>query len=285
MDCTFGRGGHARALLERVGERGRVLALDKDPEAVRFGQCGPAADGRLTIMHTSFTHLEEILKGEGLFGAVNGILFDLGVSSPQLDDPRRGFSFQQDGPVDMRMDPGRGVSAAQWIARAKETEIVAVLKTLGEERHARRIARAIVLERKRKPIERTGQLAELVAKACPTRERKKHPATRTFQAIRMHVNEELEDLRVGLEQAVGGLTPGGRLAVISFHSLEDRIVKRFMRSCARPESGAPGVLPGPPVSARPLLKILGRPRRASQGEILANPRARSSLLRVAEKCA
>ena len=237
IDGTFGCGGHTRGLLERLGPEGRVFAIDKDPQAVSAGQKLAEQESRLTVARGSFSQLGGLVEREGLQNRVTGVLLDLGVSSPQLDDPSRGFSFQRDGPLDMRMDPEKGVSAAVWLDGVGERELVEVLKQYGEERYARRIAGAVVAERKKRSIETTMQLAELVTRASPSRERGKHPATRTFQAIRIYLNRELEELADGLVAAVAVLRPGARLAVISFHSLEDRIVKRFIRSQFRPPPG------------------------------------------------
>ena len=283
-DATFGRGGHTAAILGALGPAGRVVAIDRDPDAIRAGQVQFAREPRLTLVRGSFGQLEERVRAAGLEGELQGVLMDLGVSSPQLDEARRGFSFMQDGPLDMRMDNEAGQSAAQWLARAGERDIVAVLRTLGEERFSGRIARAIVAARAVQPIERTAQLAAIVAAAVPTREPGKHPATRTFQAIRIHVNGELDALEAALPQAVRLLAPGGRLCVISFHSLEDRIVKRFMR---REEQGDPvyAGLPGIPPHARPRLRRVGRAIGASDTEVARNPRARSAVLRIAERLA
>lgn len=283
-DATFGRGGHTAAILGALGPAGRVIAIDRDPEAVQAGRRRFAGETRLTLVKGSFGQLEERVRAAGFDGELNGVLLDLGVSSPQLDEARRGFSFMQDGPLDMRMDYESGQSAAQWLARAGEREIADVIHGSGEERYARRIARAIVAARSAAPIERTGQLAQLVADAVPTREPGKHPATRTFQAIRMHVNGELGALEAALPQAVRLLAAGGRLCVISFHSLEDRLVKRFMR---REQAGDPvyAGLPAIPAHARPRLRRVGPAIRAGVAEVERNPRARSATLRVAERLA
>lgn len=283
-DATFGRGGHTAAILGALGPSGRVIAIDRDPEAVQAGRRRFAGETRLTLVKGSFGQLEERVRAAGFDGELNGVLLDLGVSSPQLDEARRGFSFMQDGPLDMRMDNESGQSAAQWLARAGEREIADVIHGSGEERYARRIARAIVAARSAAPIERTGQLAQLVADAVPTREPGKHPATRTFQAIRMHVNGELGALEAALPQAVRLLAAGGRLCVISFHSLEDRLVKRFMR---REQAGDPvyAGLPAIPAHARPRLRRVGPAIRAGVAEVERNPRARSATLRVAERLA
>ena len=283
-DATFGRGGHTAAILDSLGPSGRVIAIDRDPDATRAGHLRFAGDTRLTLVRGSFGRLEELIRAAGLEGELQGVLLDLGVSSPQLDEARRGFSFMQDGPLDMRMDNESGQSAAQWLAKASEREIADVIHTLGEERFGRRIARALVAARAVEPIERTGQLAQIVAAAVPTREPGKHPATRTFQAIRIHVNAELSALEAALPQAARLLAPGGRLCVISFHSLEDRIVKRFIR---REQEGDPvyAGLPQVPAHARPRLKRVGGAVHAGDAEISRNPRARSAVLRVAERLA
>ena len=283
-DATFGRGGHTASILGALGPDGRVVAIDRDPEAIRAGQRRFAGESRLTLVRGSFGPLEERERAAGIEGELDGVLLDLGVSSPQLDEAARGFSFMQDGPLDMRMDNEAGQSAAQWLAKAGEREIGDVLRELGEERFARRIARAIVAARAVEPIERTGQLATIVAAAVPTREPGKHPATRSFQAIRIHVNRELEQLQAALPQAVRLLAPGGRLCVISFHSLEDRIAKRFIR---REEQGDPvyAGLPQVPPHARPRLKRVGGAIVAGEAEVASNPRARSAVLRIAERLA
>ena len=283
-DATFGRGGHTASILGALGPDGRVLAIDRDPEAIRAGQRRFAGESRLTLVRGSFGPLEERVRAAGIEGELDGVLLDLGVSSPQLDEALRGFSFMQDGPLDMRMDNEAGQSAAQWLAKAGEREIGDVLRELGEERFARRIARAIVAALAVEPIERTGQLATIVAAAVPTREPGKHPATRAFQAIRIHVNRELEQLQAALPQAVRLLGPGGRLCVISFHSLEDRIAKRFIR---REEQGDPvyAGLPQVPAHARPRLRRVDGALVAGEAEVASNPRARSAVLRIAERLA
>jgi 16S rRNA (cytosine1402-N4)-methyltransferase len=283
-DATFGRGGHAAAILAALGPAGRVYAIDRDPEAIAAGRARFGAEPRLTLIRGSFGRLEELVRAAGLEGELHGVVLDLGVSSPQLDEARRGFSFMQDGPLDMRMDNESGQSASQWLARASEREIVDVLRTLGEERFARRIARRLVEARAVEPITRTAQLAALVAAAVPTREPGKHPATRTFQAIRIHINGELDLLESALPQAVRLLAPGGRLCVISFHSLEDRIVKRYVQ---REIEGDPvyAGLPSIPPAARPKLRRVGAKVVASPAEVDRNPRARSAVLRIAERLA
>ena len=278
VDGTFGRGGHSRAILERLGPQGRLIALDRDPEAERSAQA--IRDPRFSFARLPFSALPDAL-GER---KVQGMLFDLGASSPQLDDPRRGFSFRADGPLDMRMDPTQGASAAQWLAMAEEKQIKEVVRNYGEERFAQQIAAAIVAARSREPLVRTRQLADLVAKAVRTREPGQDPATRTFQALRIHVNRELEEVSLMLPQALAHLAVNGRLAVISFHSLEDRIVKRFLQANARPD--VPRGLPLREAEMpQPALKIMGRAIRASEQETRRNPRARSAILRVAARTA
>jgi 16S rRNA (cytosine1402-N4)-methyltransferase len=277
VDGTFGRGGHSRAILAQLAPQGRLIALDRDPQAAEAAAA--IGDARFAFFRTRFSQISEVVPRE-----VHGMLFDLGVSSPQVDDPARGFSFRSDGPLDMRMDPTTGVSAAQWLAVAQEQEIREVIREYGEERFAKQIAAAIVAARGSQPVARTRQLADLVAKAVRTREPGQDPATRTFQALRIHVNRELEEVSLMLPQAVSRLAAGGRLALISFHSLEDRIVKRFMQALARPE-----VPRGLPLRAsempQPALKLVGRPIRPSEHETRSNPRARSAVLRVAERTA
>lgn len=282
VDATLGRGGHAAAILARLGPNGRLLLMDRDPQAVAAGLQRFAGDARVTVLRSPFSQLITVLAGLGL-SQVDGVLADLGVSSPQLDDPERGFSFRLDGPLDMRMDPEQGESAAQWLARASQDEIADVLRKYGEERFAGRVARAIVARRVERPIERTLDLAALVAQALPSREPGQHPATRSFQGIRIYLNRELAELQALLAAAKTLLKPGGRLAVISFHSLEDRLVKRFMRD-------GDGAIQVPldlpiPVHALPIwaFRALGKAIRASAAETQANPRARSAVLRVAER--
>jgi 16S rRNA (cytosine1402-N4)-methyltransferase len=277
-DATFGRGGHTAAILAQLGPGGRVIALDRDPDAIAAGRERFAAEPRLTLVRGSFGRLEERVRTAGLEGELQGVLLDLGVSSPQLDEARRGFSFMQDGPLDMRMDNESGISAAQWLARAGEREIADVLFMLGEEKFSRRIARAIVAARAAAP------LADLVAAAVPTREPGKHPATRTFQAIRIHVNRELEEVEAALPQAVNLLAPGGRVCVISFHSLEDRMVKRYLRRECQGDPVYAG-LPDVPPHARPRLRLVGGAVMPGDAEVARNPRARSAVLRVAERIA
>ena len=282
LDGTFGRGGHARGVLEKLGPGGRLLLMDKDPEAIAEAERSFGADGRVSIRRGSFA----ALGGWDQARDLDGVLFDLGVSSPQLDVAQRGFSFGKDGPLDMRMDPDAGESAAQWLARAEEREIADVLWTYGEEKQSRRIARAIVALRGQQPLERTAQLADLIGSVVPrgksgSDKGRIHPATRSFQAIRIHINAELADLQAGLDAALAALKPGGRLAVISFHSLEDRIVKQFI---ARHAKAPPANRRLPQVQAFvPVLVDRGGAIRADAAELAANPRARSAVLRVAEK--
>jgi 16S rRNA (cytosine1402-N4)-methyltransferase len=280
VDATFGRGGHAGAILGRLGEQGRLLAIDRDPEACAAASQRFAGDARVRIEQARFSDLGRLVAP----GTAQGILFDLGVSSPQLDDARRGFSFLRDGPLDMRMDPRGGGSAADFLAHAGEREIATVIARYGEERHARRIARAVVAARTLAPIATTGRLAEVVSAAVPAREPGRHPATRTFQAIRIHVNDELGEVERALPQAVAALAPRGRLVVISFHSLEDRIVKRFLRAASREDAAWAG-LPQVPPEARPRLALVGKATFADEAEVARNPRARSAVLRAAERVA
>lgn len=282
MDATFGRGGHTEQILRNLGEKGRLIAIDKDPTAVAYAQQQWGQDKRFKIYQGSFKRIKEIAEMESAIGLVSGLLLDLGVSSPQLDQADRGFSFLRDGPLDMRMDPTIGISAAEWLACAAEKEIAQVLKDYGEERYAKRIARAIVEERKLRPMVTTVHLANVVKLAHPRWERHKHPATQTFQAIRIRINNELEDLKVCLEQSLEVLKIGGRLVVISFHSLEDRIVKRFIRQHTH-ETVELKKLPFTPTEWRPKLKNLGRGIKSSADAIKANPRSRSAVLRIAEK--
>jgi 16S rRNA (cytosine1402-N4)-methyltransferase len=282
VDATFGRGGHTALILQALGREGRLLALDRDPQAVAAGRRRFAGEVRLTLLHASFADLATLVPANAPERPCGGVLFDLGVSSPQLDDPQRGFSFRADGPLDMRMDPTHGESVAAWLARAGLDEIRQVIATFGEERFARRVAQAIVTARRTQPISRTGELAAIVSAAVRTREPGKHPATRTFQALRMFVNDELGQLERGLSAALEVLKPGGRLAVISFHSLEDRTVKRFMQRESQVDP-ALRALPLIPAHARPRLKLSGRKLRPAPAELARNPRARSALLRVAER--
>lgn len=283
VDGTFGRGGHAAAILARLGERGRLWMVDRDPEAVALARARYGDDPRVTVRHDSFAGLGPALHEAGLAGRVAGLLLDLGVSSPQLEAAERGFSFLRDGPLDMRMDNSRGETAADWLARVDAATLADVLRDYGEERHARRIARHIVAARERGELPRTtGALAELIAAAVPRREPGRHPATRSFQAIRIHLNAELEALDAALGATCELLAPGGRLVVISFHSLEDRRVKRFIRRHSEVGDLPPGAGAVPP-ERQPRLRRIGGARRADAAEVEANPRARSAVMRVAER--
>ena len=280
VDATYGRGGHSRRILDLLGSTGRLIALDRDPDAV--AAAARMTDPRLVAFHMRFSRIGEVLAKTSIT-RVDGVLLDLGVSSPQIDSVHRGFSFRTDGPLDMRMNTDGGITAAAWLAQASEQEIGEVIKGYGEERFAKQIARAIVAARSSKPIDRTRQLAQIVAKAVPTREPRQDPATRTFQAIRIHINQELEELEIALPQCLDILAPGGRLVVISFHSLEDRIVKLYMR-----KESQHGFLPiRLPVRAselpKPRLSLIGKPVRPNNDELRVNPRARSAVMRVAER--
>lgn len=281
VDATFGRGGHAAAIVAQLGPTGRLLVADRDPQATASARRQYADDPRVTVVEESFDQLAEYVGAHDMAGQLDGLLMDLGVSSPQLDDPGRGFSFSQDGPLDMRMDPDSGQSAAQWLATAPPGEIAEVIRRYGEQGRAHRIAHAIVTARQEQPLTSTRQLADIVTAAVPYRERKHHPATRVFQAVRIHVNDELGQLQRALESCLPLFARGGRLCVISFHSLEDRIVKRFMRRHSQPDPVWRG-LPEIPEHALPRLARPPRARRASQQEIETNPRSRSAVLRVAE---
>jgi 16S rRNA (cytosine1402-N4)-methyltransferase len=280
LDATFGRGGHSRAIMARLTEQGRLYTLDKDPQAVAAGLAEWGDDPRFAIVQGSFAEMDRMVQEWQIERNLDGILLDLGVSSPQLDDPERGFSFRYGGPLDMRMNPTTGVSAAEWLAETPEREMARVFWEFGEERHARRIARSIVKARQQQPLETTTQLAELIETTIGKHE-KKHPATRCFQAIRIAVNDELGDLASGLDAAIRQLRPGGRLVAISFHSLEDRLVKRTLREAVRPGRVRRNIPEHPDWS--PKLKLIGKAIRPSEQEISANPRARSAIMRVAEK--
>lgn len=283
VDCTFGRGGHSRLILQQLGPQGRLIAFDKDPEAIAVATALAAEDPRFCIVHNGFAHFEAELAALGV-SQVDGVLMDLGISSPQIDDGRRGFSFRFDAPLDMRMDTTRGQTAAQWLASADEADIAEVIKTYGEERFARKIAAAIVAHRAEHAIETTRELAVLVGKNVRTREQGQDPATRTFQAIRIFINRELDELKAVLPQVIGRLAIGGRMAVISFHSLEDRIVKLFMRKLVKGEAdNLPRNLPVRHVAFEPKIKVHGKAQTASDAELKANPRSRSAVMRVAEK--
>ncbi|MGJ7461042.1 16S rRNA (cytosine(1402)-N(4))-methyltransferase RsmH [Halomonas sp. MA07-2] len=281
LDGTYGRGGHSRAILARLSPAGRLLAIDRDPEAI--AEAASIEDPRFTIERAEFARLGEIAQRHGVHGRLAGVLLDVGVSSPQLDDPERGFSFLRDGPLDMRMDPAQGESAAAFIAGAREAELARVFKEYGEERYARRLARAIVSRRTEQPFARTADLAEVVKTAHPAWEKHKHPATRVFQALRIHVNAELEQLDAALDAALDALAPGGHLVVISFHSLEDRRVKRFIRHHVRGDTHLPRGIPIPDAELERRLEALGKARRAGREEVVDNPRARSAVMRAARK--
>jgi 16S rRNA (cytosine1402-N4)-methyltransferase len=282
VDATFGRGGHAAAILAQLSSKGRLLALDKDPEAIAHARVMLATDRRFSIEHGSFILLQRCLESQGLMGKVDGILMDLGMSSPQLDEPDRGFSFMREGKLDMRMNTQAGVDAATWLATVAEEDLAKVLWEYGEERFSRRIARSIVTLRATTPITTTKQLAEIVAAAIPQWQKGKHPATRSFQAIRIAVNQELDDLEKVLAQSIEALAVGGRLAVISFHSLEDRMVKRFIQRLEKGDD-YPAGMPIKQAMCRQRLKRIGRAIKPGTREIAFNPRARSAILRIAEK--
>ena len=285
IDGTFGRGGHSRLILSQLGANGQLLAIDRDPQAI--AAAAEIQDPRFSIVHGPFSALADYVEERGLTGKIDGVLLDLGVSSPQLDDAERGFSFMRDGPLDMRMDPTRGQSAAEWLMNAEEADIAFVIKTYGEEKFGKRIARAIVERNREQPITRTKELATLIAAAMPVKDKFKHPATRTFQAIRIWINSELEEIDIALKGAMSVLAPGGRLSVISFHSLEDRLVKRFMRD----QSRGPQVPAGIPMTESQLKALGGRELKTlgklipGEAEVNDNPRARSSVLRIAERTA
>lgn len=281
VDGTFGRGGHSRAILARLSGKGCLLSLDRDPEAIAAGRTLQKEDPRLSVVQGNFADLERYVHEWGVVEGLDGILLDLGVSSPQLDDPERGFSFMGDGPLDMRMNPSQGESAKEWLAEAPERELTRVFWEFGEERHARRIARNIVVSRQKQRLESTGQLARLIESTIGRREKKKHPATRCFQAIRIFINDEMANLAKGLDTAVRLLRPGGRLVVISFHSLEDRLVKRTIREAVRPGQVRKNIPQHP--DNKPILKQVGKAIKASETELSVNPRARSAVMRVAEK--
>ncbi|MGO9950177.1 MAG: 16S rRNA (cytosine(1402)-N(4))-methyltransferase RsmH [Steroidobacteraceae bacterium] len=282
MDATFGRGGHAEAILEKLIQNGRLLCLDRDAAAVAEAGARFSQDPRVAVFHARFSSLAACADRVQPGLKLDGILFDLGVSSPQLDDAARGFSFMQDGPLDMRMTAGEGVSAADVVNHAPLEELIRIFREYGEERLAPRIARAIVADRQVKPFEGTAELAQMIARVARSRERHKHPATRVFQALRIHVNGELQELKAALEAALQRLAPGGRLAVISFHSLEDRMVKQFMRRHSLADPMYAG-LPNIPVHARPTLRLVGKSVEPDLAECSTNPRARSARLRVAAR--
>jgi 16S rRNA (cytosine1402-N4)-methyltransferase len=282
IDATFGRGGHSARILQALGPDGQLVAIDRDPAAIAAGRARFAHEARLQLVHGEFGQLAALVRAHTTRAQCDGVLFDFGVASPQLDDAARGFSFSKDGPLDMRMDPTRGQPASVWLEHAGLDEIRTVIATLGEERFARRIAAAIVRDRAVAPLGRTGELAALVSRNVRTREAGKHPATRTFQALRMHINDELGQIERGLQQALQLLAVGGRLVAISFHSLEDRLVKQFMRTHSELDAVL-ARLPRPPEGAQPPLRRIGNKQRASAQELAANPRARSAVLRVAER--
>ncbi len=282
IDGTFGRGGHSKLILDSLGESGTLLAFDKDTQAIEFGQTKFKGESRIRFIHDSFAELAARVKALGLDGKVNGVLLDLGVSSPQLDQAERGFSFMKDGPLDMRMDQSKGISAAQWIAKAELRDLIWVLKVYGEEKFATRIAHKIIEYRQEQPIVSTRQLAKIIDEATPKKDPGKHPATRSFQAIRIYINQELDDLEKGLKAAYDCLAPGGKLVVISFHSLEDRIVKRFFKKLSKGDD-FPKDLPVLAEQIKPSLKLIGKPVKPSKSEVGENVRSRSAVMRVAEK--
>lgn len=282
VDGTFGRGGHSAAILNALNARGRLIAIDRDPQAVASASTLLTDDPRFEVVRGEFAKLETIIGERGQNGKVDGLLLDLGVSSPQLDEAERGFSFLRNGPLDMRMDPDSGIAAAEWLQTVEEKDLRSIIRKFGEERHAARIARAVVTKRENAAIETTGQLAEIVSSSVPAHTRKRHPATKTFQAIRLFINNELGQLEAALAQSIGVLQLGGRLCVISFHSLEDRIVKRFMRNASREAEQYRG-MPEVPVEFRPKLALVGKVISATAEEIQANVRARSARLRIAER--
>jgi 16S rRNA (cytosine1402-N4)-methyltransferase len=284
VDGTFGRGGHSARILEALGPQGHLIAIDRDPAAILAGQLRFAREPRIRLVHGESAQIAAIVHAQALAVTCDGVLFDFGVSSPQLDDPARGFSFREDGPLDMRMDPSRGEPVSAWLARANRDEMRDVIARYGEERFAAPIARAIERARSTAPLTRTLELAGLVAGAVRTREPGKHPATRTFQALRIFINDELRQIEQALQQSLGLLAPGGRLVAISFHSLEDRLVKEFIRRNSEPDPALAG-LPMLPPQSQPPLRRIGRKQRASVQELQANPRSRSAVLRVAEKTA
>ncbi|RKS86936.1 16S rRNA (cytosine1402-N4)-methyltransferase [Orbus hercynius] len=283
VDGTFGRGGHSKLILEQLGPTGRLIAIDRDTNAIESAK--QINDSRFTMIHGQFSQVKSYIEALELVGCIDGFLLDLGVSSPQLDDPERGFSFMRDGPLDMRMDRSKGMSASEWLIQSSEDDIAWVLKTFGEERFAKRIARAIVLQNQQQPMTRTLELANLIANASPVKERHKHPATRSFQAIRIYINSELEEVELALKESLAILKDSGRLAVISFHSLEDRIVKQFMAK----QSKGPEIPRGLPLTEQQIkqygscsLKSLGKVK-PSKDEIDHNPRSRSAILRIAAR--
>ncbi len=282
IDATYGRGGHARAILVKLDASGKLLVMDKDPQAITDAQHLASSDSRVSVFAGSFKEITNFCAQQGVLGNVNGILFDLGVSSPQLDQAERGFSFMREGELDMRMDPTSGVSVAQWLATANAADIANILKTLGEERFSKRVAAAIVAARKQQAITTTTQLANIISNAIPVKEKHKHPATRSFQALRIFINQELEDLTNAMQQVLQVLTTNGRLVVISFHSLEDRIVKQFIAGHSKGDI-FPHLLPIKHAQLKPKLRKVGKAIKASDAEVTLNVRARSAVLRIAEK--
>lgn len=283
VDGTFGRGGHSGQILARLNEAGRLQAIDQDPQAIKAAEKF-ANDSRFAIAHTRFSNIYEVAKENDLLGKVDGILLDIGVSSPQLDDADRGFSFMKDGPLDMRMDPTSGRSAAQWLAEAELEDITHVIKTYGEEKFGRRIAHKVLEVREHTPITTTKQLADLVDEAVPVKDKFKHPATRTFQAIRIYINSELEEIQTALQASIDVLKPGGRLVVISFHSLEDRIVKQFIKKQSKGAALPRGLpLTDAQINKNLTLKAVGKAIKPSKDEVERNPRSRSSVLRIAQR--
>ena len=284
IDGTYGRGGHSKLILTKLGKQGRLMGIDKDPEAILHGNEIHNQDNRLTMYQGSFATIKSVAENGNFLGKVDGVLLDLGVSSPQLDDAERGFSFLRDGPLDMRMDPNSGKSAAEWLAFAEEAEITDVLKRFGEEKFGKRIAKGIITRRQTKPITTTQELVDVIDEAVPVKDKYKHPATRSFQGIRIFVNDELSDLEKALEGILEVLKPGGRMAIISFHSLEDRMVKRFIRKHVQGDS-FPKDLPVTEEQLNRRLKTHGKAIKASQEELAVNPRSRSAVMRIAEKIA
>ena len=283
IDATFGRGGHSGEILKQLGSNGRLIAFDRDPQAIEAADRF-ADDERFEIVHSAFGDMAEVIAQMGLTQQIDGVLMDLGVSSPQLDDAERGFSFLRDGPLDMRMDTSRGLSAADWLNSADEQDITQVIKEFGEEKFGKRIAHAIVNYRQQQPLSRTSELVTIIDQAMPVKDKFKHPATRTFQGIRIYINAELEQLRVGLKAATGILRPGGRLAVISFHSLEDRLVKRFMKEQSKGKALPPGLpVTQAEIDADKVLTLIGKAIKPGEEELKHNVRSRSAVLRVAEK--
>lgn len=283
IDATFGRGGHSGEILKQLGSNGRLIAFDRDPQAIEAADRF-ADDERFEIVHSAFGDMAEVIEQMGLTQQIDGVLMDLGVSSPQLDDAERGFSFLRDGPLDMRMDTSRGLSAADWLNSADEQDITQVIKEFGEEKFGKRIAHAIVNYRQQQPLARTSELVTIIDQAMPVKDKFKHPATRTFQGIRIYINAELEQLRVGLKAATGILRPGGRMAVISFHSLEDRLVKRFMKEQSKGKALPPGLpVTQAEIDADKVLTLIGKAIKPGEEELKHNVRSRSAVLRVAEK--